>query len=353
MRKNIFLIGRQGHKGDENQLTDMLAYLFQEERDLIPQWLGALDLEIHGIDGWEVETQRSVPGGFLDLVLFSRGQALVIVESKLGSSTDFNQIAKYVSYAKSVAVVGPKALVFTTQSPEPWPEGVKEEAGEDVSLILRRWQSLGDFLHASDRPLAQDFAAMLEREGLVTPTVLTNTDWETWAEGHRIGRRLKSLLEEASADLQSVAPGFKKMNPVTFATTGAVTRSLEFDDLLLSVGFWPSRNPPNPEDHALVTVSVLNTLLPTDERKAAGQAAVERAASARVALSEWNQVLHTAPTHHVLTADDFREQCDQFVAHVREALDYFRDLDYLAPPAETLVMPSGDAEARPPEPSSL
>jgi hypothetical protein len=36
LRKNIFLIGRRGHERDENQLTEMLAYLFHEERDLVP-----------------------------------------------------------------------------------------------------------------------------------------------------------------------------------------------------------------------------------------------------------------------------------------------------------------------------
>jgi hypothetical protein len=34
-RKNIFLIGRRGHKGDENQLTEMLAFLFQQEPELV------------------------------------------------------------------------------------------------------------------------------------------------------------------------------------------------------------------------------------------------------------------------------------------------------------------------------
>ena len=57
----------------------------------------------------------------------------------------------------------------------------------------------------------------------------------------------------------------------------------------------------------LVTVSALNTLLPTDERKAAGNKAVERAASANVVLSERYHVLRTVPTHQVLTADDFQE----------------------------------------------
>jgi hypothetical protein len=43
-RKNIFLIGRKGHEGDENQLTEMLAWLFQQEPQLVPAWLASLAL---------------------------------------------------------------------------------------------------------------------------------------------------------------------------------------------------------------------------------------------------------------------------------------------------------------------
>ena len=80
---------------------------------------------------WEVETQRAIKGGFLDLVLFSPGRALAIVESKLGSTTDYCQITKYVAYAKGVTVPGQRALVLTTQHPERWPDGVTEVAGRE------------------------------------------------------------------------------------------------------------------------------------------------------------------------------------------------------------------------------
>lgn len=172
------MIGRKGHEGDENQLTEMAAYLFQEEPDLIAEWAVTLGLPVHDVTAWEVETQRAVPGRFLDLVLFSRGRAVIVVESKLGSTTDYQQITKYIAYLKTVAAVDARALVFTTQNPEPWPAGVVEEAGDEVTLVLRRWQALGDFLRQSDSALARDFVVMLEREGLVKPDALTQNDWE-------------------------------------------------------------------------------------------------------------------------------------------------------------------------------
>ncbi|HUP32714.1 MAG TPA: hypothetical protein VM184_06730, partial [Gaiellaceae bacterium] len=276
-RKNIFLIARKGHEADENQLTEMLAYLFQEEPELIPEWLSSLGIE-EGAEGWEIETQRAIPGGFLDLVLFSPGKALVIMESKLGTTTSFEQIGKYIAYAKGYPVAGARALVFTTQSPEPWPNGVEMAAADDVRLVLRRWQALGDFLKATDNRLAHDFAEMLEKEGLVTPQALTAQDWAAWREGNRVARQLRTLLNEAGDDLKGVAPGFVKHWAVTFSNNGAVYRPFEFEGLSLYVGFWPSRKPEHPDDHALITVYALNTRLPPAERKAAGQAAVERAA---------------------------------------------------------------------------
>ena len=43
-RKNLFSIGRR--EGDENQLTEMLAYLLQEERGLTGALLAALELPV-------------------------------------------------------------------------------------------------------------------------------------------------------------------------------------------------------------------------------------------------------------------------------------------------------------------
>jgi hypothetical protein len=337
-RKNIFVIGRKGHEGDENQLTEMLAYLFQEEPSLIPEWLQSLKIPVQGNEDWQIETQRAVPGGFLDLVLFAPGKALVIIESKLGSTTDFPQLKKYISYAKRVKVSGPKVLLFTTQHVEPWPAGVEAEADDEdpsmrVKLLLCRWQALGDFLRLFERSLVQDFVGMLEQEGLVKPEALTADDWTAWRSGYLVSRRLMALLEEATPQLQTVAPEFNKAMPVTLSNTGQIFRGLDFDRISLYVGFSPSRKLTRPEDQARITVYVLNKTLSPADRKAAGQAAVEKAATPNVAMSGWGEqhIVRTAPTQDVLTATDFDSQCEQFVVHVQETLTYFRELGYLRP----------------------
>ncbi len=42
-RKNIFLLARRGHERDEDQLTELLAFLWQQEAETLPRWLSSLD----------------------------------------------------------------------------------------------------------------------------------------------------------------------------------------------------------------------------------------------------------------------------------------------------------------------
>jgi hypothetical protein len=308
----------------------MLAYLLQEEPQLIPEWLDSLGIDADGLGGWEVETQRSIPGGFLDLVLFIPGQAIVIVESKLGSTTDFEQISKYISYAKTSSC-SLRALVFMTQHPEPWPDGSLEHAGEDVALVLRRWQALSEFLGSRDVVLGSDFIDMLEEEGIVTPTALTREDWQVWQRGNSVSRHLATLLEETGSDLLACAPDPIKTLPVSFSNTGAVNRGFDFQALSLYIGFWPTRKPLKPDEHALINVYVLNKTLPVAERKGAAQAAIEKAATPYVVPSGWSEyhIVKATPAHEVLNGDTFHEQCRQLVEHVKRDLRYFASLGYL------------------------
>ena len=330
--RNIFLIARKGHEGDENQLTEMLAWLLERQRELIPSWLSSLGLEIEREDEWLVETQRAVPGGFLDLVLHARGRAIAVLESKLGSTTDLGQISKYVEYLKTVEVTGPRALVFTTQHPEQWPGGADAVAGDDVRLILRRWHALGDFLRTSESDLAQDFATMLEKEGLVTPDALTTRDWETWHRGYAVTRRLRGLINESAAGIQALEPNFEKSGGAVLSNNGLLYRLFYFSHIALGVAFWPTRKPTRPKDFATVVTYVLDRTLPETERKDAGLKVVERAATRQVAMSGWaeNYVQRSVPVQDVLTGNDFAAQIAQLVSHVADSLVYFRGLGYPA-----------------------
>lgn len=329
-RKNLFSIGRR--EGDENQLTEMLAYLLQEERGLTGQLLIALGLPADPHAPWQVETQRAIPNGFLDLVAFVPGQALVILESKLGSFTDFAQMAKYIDYAAAQPVAGLRALVFTTQHPEAWPAGIAEHArSHGVLLFEPRWQAVADALSRSEQTLPIDFVAMLAEEGLVHPAALTTENWQAWREGHKIARILSSLIAEADHDLQAVLPGFTKRGPVVFSSNGQMYRSYEFAGVQLWVGFWPSRNPANPADHALVTVFAARMDIPVTARKELGRKVVARAGLPGFSLSDWSEapVLRTCSTHEVLIAESFLGQRDQLVGQVRDVLAFLREIEYL------------------------
>jgi hypothetical protein len=81
-RKNLFLIGRRSN--DEDQLTEMLAGLWQFEPELPSLWLASLGLDVHEVDSWDFETQYTIPSGARpDIALWSEQQVFVLVESKL------------------------------------------------------------------------------------------------------------------------------------------------------------------------------------------------------------------------------------------------------------------------------
>ena len=92
-RKNIFLIARRGHEGLEDQLTELLAFLWQEEPELLGRWLATLSIDV----GAEpvVTTQRGVVDGRLDIevagdagvVSSSRSSARQRASSRWGSTS--------------------------------------------------------------------------------------------------------------------------------------------------------------------------------------------------------------------------------------------------------------------------
>ena len=181
----------------------------------------------------------------------------------------------------------------------------------------------------------------------MTPDALTHAHWQSWSDGNRISRHLRTLLNEAGDGLGACEPGLKKLSAVTFSNTGAIHRWIDFQEVSTYVGFWPSRRPVTQDECALVTVYVLNKNMPVEERKEASRAAVERAATPSVALSGWSDyhVVRTTPAPQVLDAHDFNSQRDQLVEHFKDALRFFRDLGYLDPLQPLLEAVEAEPEA--------
>jgi hypothetical protein len=141
----------------------------------------------------------------------------VIVESKLGATTDREQLTKYIRHAKQVPATTLRALVLITRDPLRWPAGVEDEAGEDVTLISARWQAIVPLLRQRAETFGHDLAKMLEVEGLVTPQPLMEGDWTTWHAGNNVARRLEALLNEARPELEALAPNLTAVSQLSIA----------------------------------------------------------------------------------------------------------------------------------------
>jgi hypothetical protein len=141
-RKNIFLIGRRGHEGDEDQLTEMLAFLWQEELQALDLWLDLLGLQTD-IGTAEVETQFAISSGKRPDILIRSDYCVTLVESKLGSGFGETQIPDYLDFLGAQG--GRRALVLLTQRPEVVPPEFLDMATKSgVALIPTRWQTMAE-----------------------------------------------------------------------------------------------------------------------------------------------------------------------------------------------------------------
>jgi hypothetical protein len=275
--------------------------------------------------------------------------SVVIVESKLGSTTSFEQMRKYIAHARDAVPTGERVLVLLTQSHEEWPPGMKELASEspDVRLIHCRWQTLGESVREHADVLAQDFVHMLEREGLVTPDPITSEDWGTWSRAGDIVGRLWTLLDEARPEIETFYDASKS------APWGVGThwlyRYLRFESMEVGVGFAPGRFglvkgcrfvPARParesdDDPVIYAYSYDPTLADDEQASAASDAVMSAAALApegELGVSWGNIPMRVAIASAVVVASDFRGQLADVVAFARETASLFGRAGYGSTP---------------------
>src|SRR5262245_28882297 len=94
-RKNIFLIGRR--PSDEDQLTEMVAFLWQEVPEALDGWLHGIGLPT-SVGSAEVETQFVLPNRKRPDIVIRSEEGTTIVESKLGSGFGDDQASSYLRY---------------------------------------------------------------------------------------------------------------------------------------------------------------------------------------------------------------------------------------------------------------
>lgn len=176
IERNIFTLGRR--KGNEDQLTEMLAWLAEAVPEVAREVV-AIGRGDHGdIDMAEVQvsTQCAIPGGQLD-GLFETPDASIVLESKLGSSYGSGQLEKYIRWlATERADRNERILLTLTATNAPWPATAVELADQHgVRPAPHRWEELYARLSQLEddggSELAQDllsqFMAMLNEEGLI------------------------------------------------------------------------------------------------------------------------------------------------------------------------------------------
>ena len=331
-RKNIFLIGRRGHEGDEDQLTEMLAFLWQEELQALDRWLDSLGLPTD-VDSAEIETQFTIPSGKRPDVLIRSNDSTTLVESKLGSGFGETQVPDYLEFLR--AEVGRRALILLTQRPEVVPTEYARLAKESgIALIPTRWQEMAERLgDPGEETLAGDFIQLLIREGLVKPKGFSASDWEMWNAGYNVSLRIEALLTELDPHVARLLPGAKGRSGGSKFWTWRVwsTGSVDVGMAFLAAE-WTDRPHTSPGLHCWV--------LNRESDDAAAMRAVGVGASNRSSWTESAQVRGSyglnpfgpaiaRHAHEVFTTDAFEEQVGEASAFVRETVDHFRSRGYL------------------------
>ena len=331
-RKNIFLIGRRGHEDDEDQLTEMLAFLWQECPAARDRWLSSLGL-VHE-EPVEVETQFSLPSRKRpDLAIRSR-DALTLVESKLRAGFHDSQVAEYLRFLGGET--GRRSLVILTKRPEGLREKDRELASElGIGLVAVRWHDMAKTIGEDyDDTLEGDFVRLLVREGLVKPDPFTAADWVAWNAGYNVLLRVETLLNEVGAHVGRLIPG-----AVRKGVPGLSKQWLYFtwgtDTLDVGLGFAAS---PGGGPHGSPTVFsfVRNHGAELDSAiRAVGQTA-----ATRNQWGEWPDTITWCGLHYsspalsrsigeVIEAEEFEAQVEQTLEFMRETIEYFRARGYL------------------------
>jgi hypothetical protein len=245
--RNLFSIGR--HRGDEDQLTEMVVWLVEA----VPSVGQALVQLCFGPDAvidattLEVTTQQPVGVGYLDAFIEAPPYE-VVVESKLGAAYGEGQIRKYAEWLRSRQSTNRQGLLTLTARRAPWPDG-DAELTESYGIVAapRRWEEL----HLALQPLIEqassdsveaklmtDFLDMLRDESLVPVSRLSRVEMEDlWSRSVAVERRFHEFFRAcipALAEALGASPHPNRgSNAVGFAYQDFVTQ----DDALITVAF--------------------------------------------------------------------------------------------------------------------
>lgn len=336
-RKNIFLIGRRRMAGDEDQLTEMLAFLWQEEPETLERWLDAIGLRTDvDRDSVGVETQFTIPSGKRPDIAILAPDNCTLVESKLGSGFGETQVGDYLDYLADVS--GRRALVLLTQMPEAIPQLYTERAQDlGVRLISQRWHDMSHHIgEPGEESLAGDFVQLLIREGRVKPEPLSAEDWQTWNGGYNFLLRLDAFLTELDPAVRRMRPAakWKSTNGLSKRWIYRVWRAVGIE---LGFGFGAAPGDKQPHGDPIAFAFVGNAEATEDDAMQA--VGVEKGTRYRWSGNEKLNancgLLYSWPSlarasREILTSEtSFEQQVQEAAVFLYDTAEYFRGRGYL------------------------
>jgi len=324
---NIFSLARRDHIGQENHLIELFAFLLQQRADIIPLWLQSINASIDWPSAWQVTTQHVLPTRRRpDLLLEVPGEAVILVEVKLGSGAGVGQLADYARHLQTERREPLRGLVYLVKDNAAMAPAAGY-ATPAVPVFPATWQQLQRVLAAAAAgELADDFAQMLREEGLAVPERLAESEFRDWEAGAKVMQRLQALLDAAKPRLERLVPDRNWSGPMS-ASTEKIYRLFSSERIQYGVGFNPGSLWGYP---AIIDVYVMNKTLSdaAERRRVARQLRAEH--PDLVSWVDWGEVpRRSGDAAKVLSAQTFEGQIDQLVAFANETLEMFRQVAYL------------------------
>jgi hypothetical protein len=313
----------------------MLAYLWQERPELLPEWFRHLGISVDGA-ALDVTTQFVLPSKRRPDILISSTDLNVLVESKLGAGFGESQIDDYLGYLEDLD--GRGALVLLTQRPESPPVALRLRADKaGVTLIATRWQDMtASIAEPGEESLAGDFVQLLTREGLVKPDPFSHDDWIAWNSGFQVLLRVSSLLDELEPIVKQLDPSISKTS--TGLTKGWIYRVWRGDAQELGLGLGPAAEESTPRTKPVIFAFV-------GSPSASYEDAMAAVGVTKATQYQWNErpdlgegatcgLMYSWPSisrhaEDVLTADTFEGQLSQAAEFLKTTARYFQSRAYL------------------------
>jgi hypothetical protein len=193
----------------ENFLTELIAYVIREEPTALREFLGLMSEELSATEDWIIETQQSISGFFIDLLLRSEHHFL-IVENKVDSGLRKEQLNNYLQVARdhsggSVALLTKTLQLEAVQCSDPL--FLRQVLWSDLA---ERWKTLGSL---NDRRLMDNVLQFMKESGMGPWDPFQAAEIEAPGHFQHLETKLQNLADEIHR--QVVADPFANLSDVT------------------------------------------------------------------------------------------------------------------------------------------